>query len=43
MNKDKYVFAQLVGILDNFKFLRIVKKYGCIKTKSVIYTERNEL
>lgn len=27
MNKDKYVFAQLVGILDNFKFLRIVKKY----------------
>ena len=28
MNKDKYVFAQLVGFLDNFKFLRIVKKYG---------------
>ena len=28
MNKDKYVFAQLVGSLDNFKFLRIVKKYG---------------
>ena len=27
MNKDKYVFAQLVGFLDNFKFLRIVKKY----------------
>ena len=26
MNKDKYVFAQLVGFLDNFKFLRIVKK-----------------
>ena len=24
MNKDKYVFAQLVGFLDNFKFLRIV-------------------
>ena len=28
MNKDKYVFAQLVGFLDNFKFLRVVKKYG---------------
>ena len=28
MNKDKYVFAQLVQFLDNFKFLRIVKKYG---------------
>lgn len=27
MNKDKYVFAQLVSFLDNFKFLRIVKKY----------------
>ena len=27
MNKDKYVFAQLVGFLDNFKFQRIVKKY----------------
>ena len=27
MNKDKYVFAQLVGFLDNFKFLRIVRKY----------------
>ena len=27
MNKYKYVFAQLVGFLDNFKFLRIVKKY----------------
>ena len=27
MNKDKYVFAQLAGFLDNFKFLRIVKKY----------------
>lgn len=28
MNKDKYVFAQLVQFLDSFKFLRIVKKYG---------------
>lgn len=28
MNKDKYVFAQLVGFLDNFKFLCIVKKYN---------------
>ena len=28
MNKDKYVFAQLVGFLDNFKFLRIVQKYA---------------
>ena len=28
MNKDKYVFAQLVEFMDNFKFLRIVKKYG---------------
>ena len=27
MNKDKYVFAQLVEFMDNFKFLRIVKKY----------------
>lgn len=27
MNKNKYVFAQLVSFLDNFKFLRIVKKY----------------
>lgn len=27
MNKDKYVFAQMVGFLDNYKFLRIVKKY----------------
>lgn len=28
MNKDKYVFAQLVQFMDQFKFLRIVKKYG---------------
>ena len=27
MNKDKYVFLQLVTFLDEFKFLRIVKKY----------------
>ncbi len=27
MNKDKYVFAQLAGFLDNFKFLCIVKEY----------------
>ena len=27
MNKDKYVFAQLVEFLDNFKFRRIVAKY----------------
>lgn len=27
MNKDKYVFAQIVEFLDNYKFLRIVKKY----------------
>lgn len=27
MNKDKYVFAQMIGFLDIFKFLRIVKKY----------------
>ncbi len=27
MNKDKYVFAQLASFLDNFKFLRIVRKY----------------
>ena len=27
MNKDKYVFSQLVTFLDEFKFLRIVKKY----------------
>ena len=27
MNKDKYVFALMVEFLDNYKFLRIVKKY----------------
>ena len=27
MNKDKYVFAQMVEFLANYKFLRIVKKY----------------
>ena len=27
MNEDKYVFAQMVEFLDNYKFLRIVKKY----------------
>lgn len=27
MNKDKYVFAQMVEFLDKYKFLRIVKKY----------------
>lgn len=27
MNKDKYVFAQMVEFLDNYKFFRIVKKY----------------
>lgn len=27
MNKDKYVFAQMVEFLDNYKFLRIAKKY----------------
>ena len=27
MNKDKYVFAQLVEFLDCFKFRRIVAKY----------------
>lgn len=27
MNKDKYVFAQLVSFLDNFKFSHIVRKY----------------
>ena len=31
MNTGKYVFAQLVGFLDNFKFLRIVKKYSSDK------------
>ena len=42
MNKDKYVFAQLVGFLDNFKFLRIVKKYdGDKDVKS--YTCWNQL
>lgn len=25
MNKDKYGFVQMIGFLDNFKFLRIVK------------------
>ena len=28
MNKDKYVFAQLVEFLDCFKFRRIVTKYN---------------
>ena len=27
MNKDKCVFAQMVELLDNYKFLRIVKIY----------------
>ena len=27
MNKDKYVFAQFVQFMDQFKFIRIVKKY----------------
>lgn len=27
MNKNKYVFSQMVEFLDNYKFLRIVKKY----------------
>lgn len=27
MHKDKFVFAQMVEFLNNFKFLRIVKKY----------------
>ncbi len=37
MNKDKYVFAQLVEFLDSFKFRRIVAKYQgdkCIKSFS---------
>lgn len=42
MNKDKSVFAQLVGVLDNFKFLRIVKK--CDGDKYVkSYTYWNQL
>ena len=27
MYKDKFISAQLVGFFDNFKFLRIAKKY----------------
>lgn len=27
MNQDKYVFAQLVGFLNNDKFRRLVDKY----------------
>ena len=27
MNKDQYVFAQLVKFMDEFKFRRIVKRY----------------
>ena len=27
MNKDKYVFAQLIGFLDNNKFRHLVDKY----------------
>ena len=42
MNKDKYVFAQLVEFIDNFRFLRIVKKYDSDKyVKS--YTCWNQL
>ncbi len=42
MNKNKYVFTKLVGFLDNFKFLRIVKKYDGDKyAKS--YTYWNQL
>lgn len=28
MNKDKYVFSQLVQFMDEFKFLRLVRKYN---------------
>ena len=27
MHQEKYIFAQLVSFLDNFKFKRIVQKY----------------
>lgn len=27
MNKYKYVYAQMIEFIDNFKSLRIVKKY----------------
>ena len=30
MNKDKYIFAQMVEFLDNYKFLRIVKKLSIL-------------
>ena len=42
MNKDKYVFSRLVAFLDNYKFIRIVKKYDGDKyVKS--YNCRNQL
>lgn len=27
MNKDEYVFTQMIELLEKYKFLRIVKKY----------------
>ena len=42
MNKDKYVFAQMVEFLDNYKFLRIVKKYDGNKYVKH-FTCRNQL
>ena len=38
MHQEKYVFAQLVSFLDNFKFRRIVQKYDGDKyVKSFTY------
>ena len=42
MNKNKYVFAQLIEFLDNFRLLRIVKKYGGDKYVKC-YTYWNQL
>ena len=35
MNKDKYVFAQLVQFLDRSKFNRIVAKYHGVDTSGI--------
>ncbi len=43
MNKDKYVFAQLVSFLDNFKFLRIVKSMTVTSMSRVILVGINYL
>lgn len=43
MNKDKYVFAQMVEFLDNYKFLRIVKSMMATSMLSILLAGINFL